>query len=627
MKDIERAKRAQEYLRKKQSHQTKHVTASSNLQSRLKERCKCGSGKPFKSCCFRPDHQVYNLSAYFKRLKSIKERINTRVTTALLTRYKNGDPSITKAADELSEAMGAPRLVPLAFKAAEGEKSAILTASIHYEALVLDQVLPGHGTSIFMEFAGKKTSPNNPLEEQFITSYAGSKISIYEVIAVKSGNRSGKNSWFLLRDKFSGSTHEFKDPLFTGMLQIWDIVIGRPYFIDNFMIFSTSVLTIPASEVQLFDRLLLLCWGNAVVYSASNESIEILDNLERQFATSFKEERISLAHVGLYGTDLRQFLSTHSWIVKQVHDLLLGISRDFPPLMKAPDGNPVELVTIKARIKPGCGGELLERFKSEPKHFEVHDDENEQDFSIAYLVDVTGTIPDNKPVLEFATLRNLPPHEFARALGMAYQRTFVIGSTSVALDESDQILASKAMHMIDKKRVHGGSVSREGDFVEIFTYSRAAMPGLEAIVRQIAGDLITSFSAPEYNNEFETLGPKKRLLDDLQTLQEIGNDVETDIDEGDESEHEHVDLDENQTTMMNLSKAVERKMHLLWLDQPLPALKGKTPRESVEIPEIRPILIDLAKEMDNANGRNKQKRKFPSYIELLGLGEYSREVI
>ena len=49
-----------------------------------------------------------------------------------------------------------------------------------------------------------------------------------------------------------------------------------------------------------------------------------------------------------------------------------------------------------------------------------------------------------------------------------------------------------------------------------------------------------------------------------------------------------------------------------WLDLPLPALKNRTPRAAARLKSLRPVLIDLLKQLENGNERQKQKGR-PGY--------------
>ncbi len=595
------------------------------------ETCECGSGRLFKDCCYRPDHRIFHLDRHFEKLKNIKLRMNDIVAQRLLEEYMEKS-EIQDIADKMSDQMQIPDIRQEIERKSRYEEEAedpnsIIASAIRLESLTVDLVLPGHKKPLIQECLNLFLRRASDREKECYNSYGFSQFSFYEVIAVKNGQYSLKNSWLLLRDLFTNEKFELKDPQFTGSFHIWDILVGRRYIIDGFTIFSTAVFIINHRQIGAYNRILFLFWLKSKIKNGSNSLISINERNTELF-TLIKNKYADLQTKYFYTSELCEYIKKNSSVLVIIQNLLIKFNRDYPIIFKSPDNCLFMYITCEGKINSSKIQEIVDILRKDSKTFEDTSDSREKDiFRFDYLIPRKNMQYSEEDLVfnfAFEKLSKLSHEGIVHLVLKELQTTLVIGTSSLNLNWSKGQILSAADKIHDDLIVRIGFIEINRDTIKFTTYSEESMRALCSCMSTLLGPLILELSAPRI------LDLQKQAQVEEKINETSFNDYREDNEkyyDDDTSDLLYEDLDKNDITddkelddyLSIASRMMKRDSIKSWIHQKIPVLGGKTPKECVSDSEKLPILVDLIKDMENIADKDGYYQPKNSYSSLLKI--------
>ncbi len=624
-------------LAKKASRASNH-SKSVDVNTRwLTENCGCGSGKSFQTCCYRPEHCSFRLDKYLDQLKEIKVKMTRHLHCKLLTMYCNGNPSIQDAANSLSRAMKIPTIA----QTMQDHRSGMhptqdstqnrgwgrFVDAMFVESLIIDQRLGGYPQPLIKAYKNILASKSNRLAQEILKTLGESKFSIYEVVDVRKLAKNGQNSWFMLRDVFSGQTYEYKDPLFRGRAHLWDLIVGRRYTANGFHLLSTTVFIISSMQKATFNRMLLHRWLHHGLAAGSFD----LDQIEARYPNlfvAFQRHQISLGESGLYNEDVQHFVRSNAYQLLDIFRIINSLNNEFEPIIKTPDNKDYSFTKVQGVLKKGTNRKVYTNFRQHPSEFILfektfdegeppHDEEDAYEFSfMKQVADLTVHTPRLKNLKEMLAL---PLEEFSRCMLAANRRVLTVYMTAEIAYPDREIPIAPGIKNSDRSRAKAGSVLVIGNDVTIGTHARENMADLVGLFTKIADGCIERLGKPVPD------APDSPGRTVLSREEGVPVNKRTKLLRGASIRRERRESPPNEdATSDREHEVMERRFHeaniLAWLDAESEVLGGKSPRQAAGIQALRPIVMDLVKSMENEHDRRGEYIKEKSAWVLLGLG-------
>ena len=606
------------------------------------ENCGCGSGIIFGECCYRSDHRIFNLTRYLDKLKNIKLKMHDLVLDRFLEDYET-NPEICDIADKLSDDLNVPRFNQLVNDVLCGHPrietpNEILASAIRFEALSVDWTLPGYKKPLFREFLQIYLRKASVRVKECYNSFSKSQFSCYEVIRVKKSEGAINNTWVLLRDLFTKKEYIMKDPLICMRLCIWDVVIGRLYRVAGFNLFSTSVFILDQEQHKAFNRILFVFWLKDEI--PNNPTI--LNELKSKFpqlSRDFSHKYASFSGEYIYNGYIREFLKQNSPILIKLMTLINQIAPESPIIIKSPDR--------KDFLFAECVGELIseklikaiEVIRSDVKIFrEVSEMDVPNEYSFDYF-----NVLDESPISEELFDNSITPENLIPLCKEAivckihelFQKTIVFGATALMSNWSmeQKVDAMENINVGPKVRV--GFVEIKRNRIKLVTYSKKSMEILFNHIKSILKPFLVQLSAPVYTDITENsreegqLSERSRNLfskeiieyNDLPYVEDLNKFSEMNL------ENEEEEMDDLQIE----SRAIRYNLMKRWINQKIPLLGGKTPKESVKDTKKVHLLIDLIKERENEDDKRGEfdpNRTFSTYlgIDIAHYGQQDKSI-
>ncbi|MHA1491322.1 MAG: hypothetical protein ACTSRI_16930 [Promethearchaeota archaeon] len=623
------------------------IRQSSQQPAQLRALCGCGSGRIFKECCYRSDHRTFNLTRYIEKLKSIKLRMNDLVFKRFLGEYVQV-PEIQEVVDEISDQLCIPTFQQainvVKWDIPFHETPEDITASaIQFETLSIDRTLPGHKLPIIQEYLRFYLRKASERKRECYNSYAFSQFSLYEVVAVKKHINSQKNTWIILRDLFTNEKFEFKDPLISKRLYIWDIVIGRLYKIAGFNIFSTAVFIITPHQKSAFNRILFSFW----LKEAMAQDPSILNRIKLQYPQLlelFSDKYASLQGDFFHTPTLRAFLKQNSPLLFEINRFIVSISHDYPMIFKSPDGYWWIYSECKGKLDPGNVEDVLKILRTDTRHFiETSENDNSNTFTFDYFISrndehleegLIDTYINPKKLVELS--KEAIVHRIFKFL----QKSLIFGATSIMADFTMDQKAEAIESLTEGSMVRIGFVEIKGLKIKLTTYSKESMQELQNYLLQELSSINLQLSAPRFTdmqrelNEQEPFSssstipypyPSPYYSNNSNNNNFDGLDVEFNKYETEQYNKEdnkiesNLENDFNDNFLSQESMVLRAHLKRRWFDTKLPLLGGKTPKECVSDQKNLPRLVDLIKEMENDDDRKGEYDLKHSYSTLLNM--------
>ena len=567
---------------------------------RKREQCKCGSGRPFGECCYRPYHTRFNLSSVTERLKNTKLRVLDIARDLFLTHYEE-DPAVREVADQLTSRLDMSPLSDVLNDSGEirARDEDPIAGAFFTETLLIDRILPSQKESFFQAAFGNLLKKRAPQEAECIATYGASQVELFEVVEVrrKGGDPEQDPPWNRLKNLFTGETFELKDPRLRGTLCIWDIVIGRHYTIDGFHFLSTGVLILTPHQRGVFGRLLLYFWW---AWERDMHGWALSSFIQRypELTTQFPLYEIPLDYTALCNEHVKAFLKADALVVMEICDLMGEYEELGTPVILAPDGHPVRFTEARMFLKPERAEEVLDRLKMQPNWFipDKGKAENPKDFVMLFQV------PREKPVEEINTgpsfndMLTLSVEKFAEELLSSSKRVVVL-SQSASHRTAAGFIKDLAAQNHPKNPHICGSVTRDGPTLLVFTYSMESGTKLKQLLGDALGDIILRIEDKEDLEpiDLENPGAGTSLEDGTGEF-----DTAEDLEEPEDASAEESNFQrEEEYASAQMKRRFLLKQWERWLDEPLPILQDKTPRQAQKIPALRPRLMFLLKEREH----------------------------
>ncbi len=592
----------------------------------LDSPCGCGSGRIFKKCCYRSDHRIFNIVRYFDKLKNLKLRMHDFILSRFLQDEYFQDSDIQYLVDELSDKMRIPRFSQIFYEIKNGmdlskKPEDIIPSAIHFETLIIDRVLPGHELPVFQEYLTSFLRKASARKLAWYKSYALSQFSLYEVIKVKKAKNALNYTWALLKNVFTGEIFEFKDPLLTCRVHIWDLIIGRRYEIAGFTLFSTSVFILIPSQQRLFNRILFIfCLKEEV----ARNSLAMVD-IKSQYPQLFKyfSDEIPFLHGNFFRVPLLQaFLKRNSPVIIEILELVNAFSSDYPLIIKSPDGFAITYAKCKGALNPDRILDVVKILTEDEQHFiDISWSDTPDLFEFDYFVQncnkATTVDVDFKPEILIGLSNDAIVHRIYQFL----QKVIYYSTASIHIDWTMDEKVDSLDIPFEKSRVRGGFVKIKGAKLKLVTYSRESMKELREYIIDKFGSILTQISLPIFNN---IQGERREKESDAYFAEEMPFVKYDDEEDEDDKPTFDSNLDDNDNVIdaINLkeeSRLVKHYLDMKWLNSKIPALGGKSPKEAISDPDYFPLLLDLIKEIDNSADRKGEYEPSSSFSRMLNI--------
>ncbi len=603
---------------------------------RLKEKCGCGSGKSFENCCFRSDHKRFNLSKYLLKLKDIKLKMQDLVISRLIEEYQN-NPELREIADNLSYNLNLPIFQQIIDDIKNKidiveTKGDVFMSAIRFEALTIDWTLPGQNRPFFQEalqFYIHKAS------ERIINCYKSlseSQYSMYEVIEVKKA-QGYDNTWIRIRDLFTKKEFVVKDPIICSEMHIWDVIVGRLYRVAGFNLFSTATLILTPGQQKTFNRIVFMLWLKDM---CSMKPIFLKRYLAKypDLKMDFCLKHASFSKEYFYNAHLRNYLKMKSPEIAAIMGLMNRIAPEYPLIVKSPDYQKFLWSESIGEINENKKSEIVELIRSDVKNFhETIPAEETQEYSFDYLLP-NEYAPKGDEIMDLSLnpedLINLNMEEITREVCKLNQNIVIIGTSSISLDDSFEEVVESIENLNRKSTVKAGFINISGKTIKLVTFSRKSMESLRNHVNTMLDPFLTSLSPPIYTDllnraRHNTYYPS--TYEDLTSIENmiLNEDPFKPIDDLlylpeqiSDNEEEFIEMEDEQDIDL-MSWMVRRTLMKRWVDQKIPYLGGKSPREVLKEKKNINILIDLIKEKENSADRQGEFNPQDTYSTLLNL--------
>lgn len=585
---------------------TRPTLPSQSQSRRFKELCGCGSEKPFIDCCYRPYHKSFNLIRLFNKLKDIKIRLGNKATRHFFRLYQQ-DLSIKKESDELSKrlemqtimemfreimylhSLSSPEQVNIFRYSEDPFKSAI-----HFETMVVDRIFPGHKFPLYQKIIKGYLKKSSSLEKECFQSYANSQFDIFEVIEVKKHVKRGLNSWFKLRNVFTGKKYEFKDPTFIGKIHIWDTIIGRLYRIDNFNLLSTSVLIINPRQKNIFLRILFyLLWHWELKINKKPYSSLIKEY--KPLIQDFSNYHLPLNSTLLFNPRLREYLKVDGPIIFEISSIFNQKISSITPNILSPEGNIFLYTEAQGDIKPNSEHDVYTLLKQKSDRFQLNTSHLRisEEFSFDFIINKSNSLNlEGEKKLTFEELAAFHKEQFFDKIIEYCKDTVIISKSWINKDLNKSI-----DQLYDTQKAVCGSVEYNGSKLLLATYSKESMVELQGLLGEILGNKLI-YLEKKKPIDFRD----KKLMDKMEDYAyEVDKDLydmvefTEEMDECIEEDYQNDDI----SIQKNIEEKLYKQLIKRWFDQPLPILQGKTPKKCINDPSMRLILIEIIKEQEN----------------------------
>jgi len=601
---------------------------------KYREKCDCGSGKIFGKCCYRSDHRIFNLNRYLEKLKNIKLKMHDLVLARFIEDYKN-IPEIREIADNLSDDLNIYRfnqinndIINRWVKPEKSDES--FRSAIRFEALTIDWTLPGHDRKIFQESLQFYLRKASERAKKCYDSYSKSQFSFYEVIRVKKAEGATHNTWVLLRDLFTKKEYVMKDPLICSRLYIWNIVIGRLYRVAGFNLFSTSVFILNPDQHKKFNRVLFMFWLRDVIEKNPNV-LEELNSKFPLFNRDFSHKYASFSGDYFYDSSIFTFLKQNSPLLIKIMDLMQLFAPEYPLIIKSPDRQDIVYAECVGELTSEKLIEAIEVLRSDTKYFrEVPELDKTNKYSFDYFITY-----DESPINEEIIDKNITPKNLIQLSKEAivhkiqelFQKTIVFGATSIMSDWSmeQKVDAMENINVGPKVRV--GFVEIKRSRIKLVTYSKKSMQKLLKDIKKSLKLFILQLSAPTYTDILGRTQKQDFPYDfSAKRSQEIyNNSIKFATKYQKEIYPLEKKLENNQTddyeeeSLFWESRMMRHYLMKRWINQKIPLLGGKTPKESITDAKNIHLLIDLIKDRENDDDRRGEFDSNRTYSIYLGI--------
>ncbi|TFG18734.1 MAG: hypothetical protein EU529_17120 [Promethearchaeota archaeon] len=602
---------------------------------RYSEKCGCGSDLIFGKCCYRSDHRIFNLSRYIEKLKNIKLKLNDSILGKFLEDYGTNS-EICDIADKLSDDLKIPRFNQIISDIINGwvridSSTENFASAIRFEALAIDWTLPGHDKPIIQEAHSILLRKASDRFKKFYLSYSNSQFSYYEVIKVKKAEGSEYNTWILLKEKFTHKKYVIKDPLICSKVFIWDIIIGRLYRIEGFNLFSTSVFILNPEQQKHFNRILFMFW--------LKDMIAKRPKIMRTLESSYPDLKRDFSHIGasfskeyLYNPQIYAFLKQNSSILIEIMNLTNQIAPKYPFIVKSPDKQDIIFAECVGELKSDKIIEAVNILRSDIKYFkEVPEMDKPYKFSFDYLIPNVET-PVDEEIINYnitpGKLVNLSKEGIVHKIHELFQKTILFGATSIMSDSSIEQQLESVDNFHSGPKIRLGFAEIKKNQIRLVTYSKTSMEKLFTHIKKILKDFLLQLSFPIYDDllgksriesqisEFRQNSLLKEMIqgedNDLDLVDDLIHlsDLSFDYDDEDDEEEEDLQL---------ISRMMRNSLMKRWINQKIPLLGGKSPKESINDPKNVLLLIDLIKEIENRDDRKGQFDSNCTYSDYLGI--------
>ncbi len=595
------------------------------------EKCGCGNDLIFDKCCYREDHRVFKLAHYLDKLKNIKLKVNEIVQRRFLHDYKN-NKKIRKITDKLSDDMKIRRVSQLINEVLSGHvveetASERVASSIHFETLALDLTLPGHEKPIFQEYLRFYLRKVSNRVKNCYTSLSKSQFSLYEVIEVKKAKSANFNTWVLLKDLFTKKEHVIKDPLITSRLYIWDVVIGRLYRVAGFNLFSTAVFMLNPYLQKIFNRMLFMFWLKDIMVKKPN-TLNILKSKYPQLNVDFSHKYMLFLRDYFPNIHIQKFLKMNSSLLPEIMRLMNRISPEYPLIVKSPDHKDIFFAECKGELIHEKENEAVEAIRSNIECFrEVPEGEASNKVSFDYIISRVDSPIDleiTKKNIIPENLVKLSKEAITRKILELFQKTVIFGVTHVMSDWSMEQQDAVIENLSTGPNVRVGFLEIKRNKIKLVTYSKESMKELLKHVKRILKPSLEQLSPPIYSDILEKSHYHAQISkqsDDLSFDEkiEVYEDIKRNMDALELSpEYDHKTSDEEEALHLE-SRMMRYYLMKRWVNQKIPLLGGKTPKESLRDTKNIPLLIDMIKERENDDDRNGEFNSNQTYSTYLGI--------
>jgi hypothetical protein len=502
------------------------------------------------------------------------------------------------------------------------------------DVLTLDSVLPDVSKSIFQITNETDALNASSLESECFTSFSSSQISIYEVIKVKKDPLRNLNSWYLIRDLFTGRKYELKDASFNQTLFLWDIIIGRLYSAEGFYLLSNPVIIVSHSNKGIFNRMLLRSW---YLYETSKPG-RCMDDLLSKYPSLFQDfddTTINLEESGLYHRDLLVFLKQRPMEIYGIIDIMEDALKRIPSMFIRIDGQPIPSITIKCRLNNIHTARLLrascERSDAFQKCYQT-----DCRFGFFCVMERPVSRSNEPHPFSFRLIVRLGGDDFANAVVQACRTKLRVRIDDFV--DGGQEGKCTISYTKDSSGGHAiGIIGCNYDEIMLSGFRGEDVGILRELVEHIIGKKLEWM---QESQDIEITRIMQKAFDDRDDISDytlidhhdgIASDEENvneacgADDDGEFEEDEYStalskpEIDRNVDAL--LKHGIASWFQHVWVDTPSAFLEGKVPRTCCNDEQSRPILIDAVKSIENQLDRQGLYDEMKSLWTLLNLGK------
>lgn len=560
-------------------------------------------------------------------IKDIRSELIAYAQDVILARYRLGEKEIMQSADALTRRLGMPQLPEIVEKGPPEdpvEKAIAKTnLALFFDALAVDQVLPGHARPLFSKIVSARTPPLSPLEQEIVQALINSEYSAYEVIRVKKDRKANQTKWCRLRSLFTGKIYDYSDAALVGQFRAWDILIGRLHAVRGVNLLTTMAFIINARNAPVFNRLLLYYW---IAWERKINSVPV-QNLAEMFPRPFQEFgtfQATLTSPQLYNERVQAFLKADCPVIREIYDALAQVNSKRPRVTGTPEGYEPKLCSARGTLQEGSGPTIFQLLKGDTRHFregkpQIKETHVPETFTFEFLARTPPTpklgfqSQETPPTSSFEELATLSVEEYKAHLSEAMPEVAAIEFSPEHWPMINTPLENRAL-----LPAIVGFVDVDQEHIRLSADSEEAFSRLNELVRVTFGNLL--------------LDLKKNLATDLAAsagqiqaqTRDILSSWENLLDKFPESSREH--LSDAMYQVMRWAANVETgearaKNHLEWIERPHPLLQFKSPREARADPALRPRLIEIVKQLENLEDSVGVLDPAHSYWALLDFGD------
>ncbi|MGQ4874794.1 MAG: hypothetical protein ACP6IY_12060 [Promethearchaeia archaeon] len=590
--------------------------------------CECGSGKPFLSCCFRSDHRYFNLEKYLEKLKEIKNRLLYYTIQRLQNDYENFK-NLREICNNLMNSFGISKLGK-DWTLSEGN----LQAEIFFlETLLIDKIIPGSSMPLFQKYLQYYIKRASNYSKQCFHSLKNSQYSYYEVIEVRKYPGKYYNTWVKIKDLFTGKEYIIKDILVTSNLHIWDAIVGRLYKINDFNLFSTVGFILKPDNRKFFNRMLFIMW----LKSLSNKKHDILNQLKLKYPNlefEFINRGSSFTGKYLFNRSIRKFFKSKLEIIYKIFSKITNFSKENPFIINAPDGNSLIYSECICRIREENIEEIKNILKNIPDFYDEANHNNFDEDTFDYFIK-----KDDTELYEGMLNYDITPDKLinirddeiiANRIYEHFKRELTLNVSPIDLNNS---INQQLNNITESNSARIGKLTIEGNNLKLTTYSKESMMNLINIIRNHIDQFIIKIEEPTFKPITDSLKENSEKREKY--IDEYLHDIDYEYDDSSyrvtypqeniiDKEYiidllENLDYFEQENFNLEFERYSRRLFFKKWLNKKIPLLMGKTPKECLFDEKMRPILIDLIKDLENSDdvaGFYNPNKSYSKFLEL-----------